>query len=165
MGEWSIARVADEDAVSIESIRALFVEYHEWLGDAVCSTRLAQEIATLPGPYAAPTGRLFLAQGVPCEPLGCIGVRPHEGDACEIKRLYVRPSARGLGLGSALVTEAVQASRDLGYADALVTTLPETMPVAAAMYERLGFERIEPFLDFSAVADGVPVLYLRLRLR
>jgi carbonic anhydrase len=165
MAEWSIAPVADDDAASIEGIRALFIEYHEWLGDAVCSTRLAEEIATLPGPYAAPNGRLFLAWDGSHEPLGCIGVRPHQGDACEIKRLYVRPAARGGGVGIALVTAAVQAARDLGYSDALVTTLPETMPVAAAMYEKLGFETIEPFLDFSAVAEGVAVLYLRLRLR
>jgi len=97
-------------------------------------------------------------------PIGCIGVRPHHGASCEIKRLYVRPQARGTGLGSALIRVAIEASRELGYAEALVTTLPDSMPVAAAMYERLGFEDTEPFLDMSYVDESVRMTYLRLGL-
>lgn len=162
---WEITQVLDEDRASIEAVRELFKEYHEWLGEVVCSVRLAEEIGSLPGPYAAPAGRLFIARGCSeSRPLGCVGVRPHEGTACEIKRLYVRPEARGAGLGDALVTHAIAAARELGYATALVTTLPQAMPVAATMYERRGFVETEPFLDHSHVGEGVPMIYLRLAL-
>jgi carbonic anhydrase len=160
--EWSIERVADDDALAIEQVRELFAEYHEWLGAVVCSARLAEEVASLPGPYAAPSGRLFLAHDAE---LGCIGVRQHEGERCEIKRLYVRESARGTGLGRALIEAAIEVARDLGYAEALVSTLPEMMPVAAAMYERLGFEETTPFFDHSHVGEGYGMAYLRLELR
>jgi GNAT superfamily N-acetyltransferase len=91
-------------------------------------------------------------------------VRPHHGSACEIKRLYVRAHARGTGLGGALIRVGIEAARELGYTEALVTTLPDTMPVAAAMYERLGFEPTEPFLDMSYVDGSVRMTYLSMAL-
>lgn len=163
MPEWRIERLADDD-VRIEIVRELFREYHEWLGDVVCSVRLAEEIAELPGPYAAPTGSLLLACDVNREALGCIGVRAHANGACEIKRLYVRPDARGTGLGGALTREAIAGAREMGYSAALISTLPDSMPVAAAMYERLGFEPTEPFTDYRHEDQGVRMLYLRLEL-
>lgn len=165
MNGWSVKRIADDDREGLEAVRELFAEYHEWLGEVVCSRRLAEEIAALPGPYAAPSGGLFLATTAEGDPVGCIAVRPHEGARCEIKRLYVRETWRGTGLGSALVSAAIDAAVALGYEEALVTTLPESMPVAAAMYERLGFSAVEPFLDHSHVSEGVEMLYLGLRLR
>jgi carbonic anhydrase len=162
--EWRIASVADDDTQSIEQVRELFAEYHRWLGEVVCSARLAEEIVSLPGPYAAPAGRLFIARDRAEAPTGCIGVRPHESERCEIKRLYVRPLARGTGLGRALVERAIEAASALGYAEALITTLPDAMPVAAAMYARLGFKETEPFFDHSHVEKQVPMTYLRLVL-
>jgi GNAT superfamily N-acetyltransferase len=164
VSEWLIDRVADDDSATLDAVRELFAEYHEWLGEVVCSARLAEEIAGLPGPYARPTGALFLARATEGVVIGCIGVRPHEAMRAEIKRLYVRPTARGTGLGRALITTAIDAARELGYREALVSTLPETMPVAAAMYERLGFEEIEPFFDHSGVGENAPMRYLRLTL-
>jgi len=164
MPEWRIDQVADDDAARLQQVRELFREYQEWLGEVVCSLRLAEEIASLPGPYASPEGRLFLATAEDGVGVGCIGVRPHHGPACEIKRLYVRPQARSTGLGSALIGAAIEASRELGYAEALVTTLPDTMPIAAAMYERLGFEPTEPFFDHSHVDERIRMTYLRLGL-
>jgi len=163
---WRIDRVADDDAARLEQVRELFREYHEWLGEVVCSARLAEEIASLPGPYAAPAGRLYLATRAdePGAALGCIGVRLHHHSACEIKRLYVRPEARGTGLGSALIRTAIAAATEMGYTEALVTTLPDSMPVAATMYERLGFAETGPFLDHSHVDENVRMTYLSLEL-
>lgn len=164
MAEWSIERVADNDAAAIEQVRELFAEYHAWLGEVVCSARLAEEIASLPGPYAAPAGCLFLARDAESIPLGCIGVRPHEEGRCEIKRLYVREAARGSGLGRSLIDSALEAARSMGYREALVSTLPDSMPVAAAMYARLGFEECDPFFDHSYVGEGYGIAYFRLVL-
>lgn len=164
MTEWRIEQVADDDAETIEQVRGLFSEYHEWLGEVVCSARLAEEIADLPGPYASPSGALFMARDEQGAPIACIGVRPHTYDRAEIKRLYVRPQGRGAGLGRALIERAIEAARSLGYREALVTTLPDTMPVAAAMYERLGFSETEPFIDHSHVERSVRMTYLRLPL-
>jgi GNAT superfamily N-acetyltransferase len=162
--DWRIEQVLDDDQQAIEQVRELFAEYHRWLGEVVCSARLGEEIVSLPGPYAAPAGRLFIARDLAGVPTGCIGVRPHEGERCEIKRLYVRRVARGTGLGRALIEQAIEAAAALGYAEALVTTLPDTMPVAAAMYARLGFTETEPFFDHSHVEKQVPMTYLRLVL-
>ena len=164
MSEWRIEQVADDDEAALGEVRVLFAEYHEWLGQVVCSARLAEEIASLPGPYASPSGRLWLARSVSGEPVGCIGLRRHEDDRAEIKRLSVRPSERGSGLGSALVAHAIEAARAIGYREALITTLPEMMPVAASMYARLGFEQTEAFFDHSHVGEDVPMSYLRLAL-
>lgn len=165
MADILVERVADDDHTRLEEVRELFREYHAWLGEVVCSARLAHEIAELPGPYASPGGALFLGRhNAKSEALGCVGVRPHSGSACEIKRLYVRPSARGTGAGSTLIRAAIEMARQLGYEEARVTTLPDSMPVAAAMYERLGFTETAPFLDHSHVDSGVRMTYLHLVL-
>lgn len=174
---WEIVAFAAENSALVEQVRELFREYYEWLGQSVCSRRLAEEIADLPGPYAPPEGRLLLARRTwveegHCEastdhrrePLGCVGVRPHHAEACEVKRLYVRPAARGMGLGRALLDAALAAAREIGYREALVTTLPDTMPTAREMYVRSGFGPTEPFVDHSHVDESVRMEYLRLEL-
>ena len=164
MAEWRIEQVTAETPAALEDARALFAEYHEWLGEVVCSKRLAEEIATLPGPYAPDAGRLLLARDVDARAAGVVGVRPFEGATCEMKRLYVRPHARGAGLGRLLAREAIGAARDLGYAEVLLTTLPETMETALELYRLLGFSETAPFADHAHVEDGVAMLYMRLAI-
>ena len=144
----------------VDDARTLFVEYHEWLGEVVCSERLSEEIASLPGPYAPPEGRLLLASYPSDDPVGVIGVRPFESGVCEMKRLYVRPGARGSGLGRLLVEHALEAAREIGYREVRLTTLPETMGLALALYREFGFEEAEPFTDHSHVQDAAPMLYM-----
>ncbi len=153
-----------ETSADFEAVRELFAEYHEWLGEVVCSRRLAEEIASLPGPYAAPEGRLLLARNGAGDAVGVVGIRPHHADACEMKRLYVRPAARGGGLGRMLAEKAIEAARELGYRRVLLTTLPDTMRGALAMYERLGFRPTDAFLDHSHVSEDVQMLYMVLDL-
>ena len=152
------------DGRDMADVRALFEEYHAWLGEVVCSRRLAEEIASLPGPYAAPAGRLLLAVDTGGRAVGVVGVRPHEAGGAEIKRLYVRPEARTAGLGRRLMDEAVAAARSLGYGRALITTLPDSMGSALRMYERMGFTPTTPFVDHSHVSEDVRMVYLELRL-
>lgn len=137
---------AIRDAVSaadIATARDLFTEYADWLQVDLCFQGFAQELATLPGKYARPRGRLFLA-GAP-EAVGCIALRPLEEEGvAEVKRLYVRPAARGTGLGRALAEAVVRDAREIGYRELRLDTLP-TMGDALRLYKRLGFVERSPY--------------------
>lgn len=117
--------------------RALFEEYAAWLAVDLCFQGFAQELATLPGAYAAPQGRLLLA-GAPGESFGCIALRPLGEGVGEVKRLYVQPRARGQGWGARLVELLVSEARAIGYAELKLDTL-ERMAEARALYARVGF--------------------------
>jgi len=162
--EWRIDEVTDETPDLVEAVRELFTEYHGWLGEVVCSQRLAEEIAALPGVYAPPAGRLLLARAADGTPAGVVGIRPFEADVCEMKRLYVQPGARGAGLGRLLAERAIAAARELGYAEIRLTTLPGAMDPALAMYRRMGFVETEAFTDHSHVERGVDITFMRLPL-
>jgi GNAT superfamily N-acetyltransferase len=125
------------DAQSIAACRALFQEYEKGLGISLCFQDFEQELATLPGAYARPRGRLLLAR-VAGEPAGCAALRPlGEGDG-EMKRLYVRPPYRGMGLGRMLAECVIDEARALGYGSLKLDTLPQ-MKEAQGMYATLGF--------------------------
>ena len=126
-----------------ETARALFVEYAESLGTDLGFQGFAQELERLPQIYGPPTGALILArssQGV----VGCVGVRSFSAQTCEMKRLFVRDSARGIGLGRELAMAAVDAARRLGYQRMVLDTL-EHMSAAQAMYTSIGFYEIPPY--------------------
>ena len=119
-------------------VRALFLEYAETLGVDLCFQGFDREVASLPGGYAPPAGALFLAT-THTLPVGCVGIRALSGTEAELKRLYVRPEARGTGLGRRLVTEAIHAARRIGYTLLRLDTLP-SMLEARALYQRIGFQ-------------------------
>jgi putative acetyltransferase len=144
-----------ERGAAIASARVLMREYLESLGEDLGYQGIEDELAGLPGKYAAPRGALFIASlGSPrdadahaaAESAGCIALRPLEGDACEMKRLFVRPEYRGYGIGRALAQRAIGAARDLGYRRMRLDTL-ERLEDAVRLYEALGFERIEPYCE------------------
>jgi len=126
--------------------RELFVEYSEWLGIDLCFQGFAEELASLPGAYAPPRGRLLLA-GDPGTAFGCIALRPlaahgdgqtDDGSTGEVKRLYVRPAQRGGGWGYRLATALIDEARAIGYQELKLDTLG-SMTAARALYARLGF--------------------------
>jgi putative acetyltransferase len=109
-----------------------------------------QELATLPQMYGPPRGVLLLAE-IGGLVAGCAAVRPLEDAICELKRVYVRISYRGTGLGRLLTESALQAARDMGYARVRLDTLPEMQP-AQRLYESLGFYDIPPY--YSGALPG-----------
>lgn len=162
MPEIRIVEVLAADEAGVAVVRGLFAEYAEWLAPFVSASTIADEIASLPAPFTRPSGALLLAREAGGAVCGCVGVKRHAETACEIKRLFVRPHWRGVGVGRALFSAALDASCELGYAEALVSTIPSHMPEANAMYERLGFVPTGRFEDHTH-AD-VDIRYLRLDL-
>lgn len=122
-------------AEDVELVRTLFREYAESLGVDLSFQGFEDEVAALPDGYD-----VLLVAGED----GCVGVRPFADGVCEMKRLYVRPSARGTGLGRALAVASVAHARDLGYRAIRLDTMP-MMGSAQTLYESLGFVEIPPY--------------------
>jgi GNAT superfamily N-acetyltransferase len=129
----------------IEIVREMFREYQRALGVDLCFQGFADEVAGLPGSYAPPRGRLLLALDGD-DVIGCIALRPLGEDACEMKRLYLRPTARGKGAGRALALHVIAEARAIGYRTMRLDTLP-MMREAHALYESLGFRTIPAYYD------------------
>ncbi len=117
--------------------RALFLEYAAGLGVDLCFQGFAEELERLPGMYGPPAGCLILGRA-DAEVVACVGVRRFSADTCEMKRLFVRESARGCGLGRRLAQESVAAGRRLGYRRMVLDTL-DSMMGARHIYASLGF--------------------------
>lgn len=147
-----------DGADELDAVRALFREYADSLGVSLEYQGFDDELRGLPGEYAPPRGTLLLARGA-AGALGCVAVRRHADGIAEMKRLYVRPSARGLGLGRRLAEAAVAFAREAGYESLRLDTLPH-MQAAQAMYAAMGFRIIEPY-RYSAVPGTV---FMELRV-
>ncbi len=127
----------------IAAARALFLEYAQSLGFSLCFQSFEKELAELPGSYAPPAGRLLLAKSTGVY-AGCVALHALAGDACEMKRLYVRPGARGRQLGRRLAERVIGEARQIGYARMRLDTIPGVMDSAIALYRRLGFREVPP---------------------
>jgi len=131
----------------LEATKTLFNAYAASLGVNLTYQKFVEEMAMMPGKYAPPKGELLLARGPDGGALGCVGVRPLEdAGTCEMKRLYVTPEGRGLGLGKALAERAVKEARRIGYRRLLLDTLP-SLTTAIGLYDRMGFARIPAYYD------------------
>jgi putative acetyltransferase len=135
-------RDAETDA-DIAQVRELFLEYQAKLGVDLCFQGFTEELAGLPGDYARPKGRLLLATSAAAV-LGVVALRPILSSDCEMKRLYVRASGRGAGLGRQLTETLINEARLVGYNRLLLDTLP-TMAEAQALYHSMGFVEIAPY--------------------
>jgi GNAT superfamily N-acetyltransferase len=142
-----------------DAARALFRAYEQEIDAACCFEGFEKELAELERRYAPPQGRLLLLEDGG-EPVGCAGFRVLEPGVAEGKRLWIRPGARGQGLGGALLLAVLEDARAAGIRTFRLETLPGRMPAAVALYRRLGFQEIPPYPK-RPVAGA---LYLALEL-
>lgn len=130
-----------------EQARSILAEYGESLGVDLSFQHFEQELSDLARAYSAP-GEVFLLATVDDALAGCCALRAlpdaSEANACEMKRLYVRPAFRGFGLGRMLVETLMQHAREAGYGTMFVDTLSD-MEAARELYASLGFESTEPY--------------------
>jgi GNAT superfamily N-acetyltransferase len=131
----------------LKATMGLFDAYAVSLGVDLSYQNFVAEMAAMPGKYAPPKGELLLARDRHGAAIGCVGLRPLAEDACcEMKRLYVAPEGRGLGLGRALAEEIVKTARRIGYRQMRLDTLP-SLATAIALYRKMGFVPILPYYD------------------
>jgi ribosomal protein S18 acetylase RimI-like enzyme len=140
--ELKIAQSKDE----IKLIKELFLEYATWLDFPLCFQGFDEELATLPGKYSLPNGRLYIAYWNN-EPAGCIGLRKLNDGICEMKRLYVRPAFRGNNIGKKLVEKIIEDAKSGNYSLMRLDTIKDRMGNAVEIYENFGFIEIEAYYN------------------
>ena len=145
VGQFVIRPATLED---IPAVRVMLRDYVDWIGLDLAFQEVDEEVVGLPGKYAPPGGALFVAaDGTALG--GMIALRPLDvppAQAVEMKRLYVRPAARGQGLAKRLIAAVIDEARRLGYAEIRLDTLP-MMGDAQALYAAMGFADIEAYYD------------------
>ena len=135
-----------ESGEDIQKAHQLFEEYAAGVGISLCFQNFDQELASLPGKYSPPSGRLLLAYSDK-QLAGCIALRQLDSDTCEMKRLFVRSEFRGKGLGRVLVDAIIKEARNIGYKHMRLDTLPGRMDTAIGLYRAIGFHEIPPYND------------------
>jgi len=148
-----------EEVDEIAQARRLFREYAEWLQIDLCFQNFEQELANLPGDYAAPDGRLLLAYDG-AELAGCVALRRIDEGVCEMKRLFLREEFRR-GLGRQLIEGIIREAQQIGCEVMRLDTLPPKMNDAIALYQHYGFKEIASYYD-NPVAGAI---FMELDLR
>jgi len=140
-----VSLVQVESMTQVDVARALFREYEASLQVDLCFQSFEAELSALPAPYLPPRGALLLAiQGG--EVAGCGAFRPWSAECCELKRMFVRPAFRGKGIGRILATVLLSRAREAAYRSVRLDTL-DFMREAVALYQSLGFRRIQRYYD------------------
>lgn len=154
--------VAAATPAEFQAARGLIEEYAAHIGGLMgvdlCFQNFAAELEGLAGMYGPPTGRMLLAVRGD-ERLGCCALRRFDDGVCEMKRLYVRPGARGTQLGRRLAQGVIDRARALGYRRMVLDTL-QAMTAAQTLYRSLGFRETQPYY-FNPLAG---VTYMELDL-
>lgn len=153
--EWMIVECSSKG--DFDSAQMMFREYASWLNVDLCFQDFEAELATLPGKYARPKGTIFLAL-IDELVVGCAAVRPFE-DQAELKRLYVNPDYRGLGIGEELLRQCIEFSRQAGYRSIVLDTLAR-LTSAGKLYRAFGFEQFTNYNDTDL--DGIEFYRLSL---
>ncbi|SHF25238.1 Acetyltransferase (GNAT) family protein [Kaistia soli DSM 19436] len=132
------------DGADLADVARLFAAYVASLGVDLTYQDFAGELARLPGQYGPPDGALLIARDADGLAIGCVALRPFAPEVVEMKRMYVAPEGRGLGLGRGLLQAVLREARRLGAREILLDTLPE-LSAAIALYRSAGFTEIPPY--------------------
>jgi putative acetyltransferase len=127
-----------EEGTELDEARQLFREYEKELDADLCFQSFEKELENPLYKYGQPQGSLILAYWNN-EPAGCVALQPLEEGACEMKRLFVRPSYRQHKIGEALVVEILEQAKLLGYSKIKLDTL-QRLQAAIHIYKKHGFE-------------------------
>ena len=146
----------------IAEARTLFREYEAWLGMSLCFQNFEKEVAELPGSYAPPSGRLYLAY-VDERLSGCIAMCKLEDGVCEMKRLFVRDGFRGARVGVQLIERLIDEAQKENYRSMRLDTFPPKMGKAVSLYESHGFRSIPAY--YNNPHEGVLFMELDLTAR
>ncbi len=154
-----VVRVAQARTRSqLSSAEELIKEYAASLGIDLSFQNFEREMAEFPGAYSRPDGRIIIAiEGR--DAVGVVGIRKLSGKTCELKRMYVRPEFRGMGIGRMLANKAIEEARGIGYRRMRLDTLSR-LKEATSLYESLGFEKVGPY----TVNPNEDAVYLELDL-
>jgi putative acetyltransferase len=140
------AAVSEEDW---EQIKVLFKEYYTWIsleqGIDLSFQGIEEELNSLPGAFSPPNGCMLIAE-IDGLPVGCVALRPLDTSICEMKRMYVRPAYRGLGIGKALGEQIIREAKSRGYQLMRLDTA-DTMKTAQGLYKSLGFKLTQQYYD------------------
>jgi carbonic anhydrase len=147
------------DTETVDAVRELWTAYWESLGLPSEFQGFDEELRGLPGKYGPPAGRLFLVR-IDGRPAATAAFRPLGYDACEAKRLYVRPAYRKRGIAVALLAKLIEEARNFGYRSLYADTLP-TMSSALDLYRKVGFVEVGPYSE----RPTPNAIYLRLDLK
>lgn len=133
----------------LKQVRDLFRQYYQFLahehGLDISYQGIEEELSNLPGMFGPPRGRLIMAVSSE-QAIGCAALRPIEERVCELKRMFVLPQFRGLGVGKALARKLIEDARTIGYERMRLDT-GNFLTAAIQLYDSLGFQRIDPYHD------------------
>jgi len=156
----SIARAETPD--DLDAVRTLIREFHHWAMTEVSPganpatfANMDAELAALPGIFGPPSGCLLLAR-LDGEPVGCVAFFARDATTIEVKRMYVRPAARGRGVGAAMVAMLLAEAREQGYRRYLLSS-HHSMHAAHAIYRRAGFRDAPHGPDFPGAEPGMAI--------
>lgn len=153
----SLRRAVPDD---LATVRLLFREYAQSLGFSLDFQGFEDELRALPGEYSEPGGVILIADSPDGDPWGIVALRPLADEGvCEMKRMYVRPEARGTGLGRTLGEAIVHEAKERGYRTMRLDTI-DTMKAALSLYRSLGFREIAAY-RYNPLPN---VVYLELAL-
>jgi len=152
----------------ISALREMMREYLEWSLTLDPNSRQAptfsgmdDELENPPGIFAPPKGR-FLVASEADQILGAVALKPVDEGTAELKRLYVRPEARGKNVGVQLVKQLVDDARSEGY-KRIILDSHKSMSAAHAIYRKVGFVDVDPWPGFPEALVPV-VVFMEMRL-